>query len=694
MFSILPKWYNTKYFNCETKKYKYCFGTKRRNIKMGLTLKDVFNKIYKRFFDENQWFAVRVNNDIRIYKREGWQQNFTKELIIMFPMAFLMPEGFHDYDVQFRNTQKFNPTVQGKIKDQNHGDKTFFLKMLTTITIDLQNNNIHTLEKHLVDLIENSIKLSKYSSKEKYDKETIPYEKIQAIKCDKGELLHYLNLIQKLIMKNYANELNDSNMYFKDKLNSDNVCQCLSFILYKCLLDMDFAKKETREDLRTNLQYFECALSTHNSVSTQNNLPLSNSNIKFYTCSEFKDITKQTYEQIAKHLLENDKKNFGDIGEHSGTISQWAQHMALSPEQWGLLILNNQEIIGNYSCVYLNPDQEKLLLNGMLVGNHISAESVVDSGNLKLNGEASLYLMNISVNEEFATFDNWNLLFSKFGSYIRSEIKKGVVIKKIYATSFKTEYALRLKRFGFSHVTKRCGRGDFFQINLYKNLSNCSWFCYPENFPEQNFIFRKMNQNDLHNETILRDIATLIHLNDEFIYEQGMMTLEQAQKIIPSLFSKNDSMFNVDNIFLSVSRINNRVVGVILSKEGKLNWDSKKLKEIALFYGITLKRTLDQVETQYFKRYDKVDAHTISIINSNVHPNMKLLYTTNLEDAMIQDFIKNSTKDMLLYVLCQAEREFDIYSRNGFELEDTLPAFTINNNEFLPSALLYRKVEK
>lgn len=660
---------------------------------MRLTLEDVFDKIFKGFFDVNKWIAVKVNNDVRIYKKEGWKPSCLKRLIIMFPMSYIEPAGIYDFEEQFKNTQKLNPTVQGKIKGENHGDKRFFLEMLDTIRIDYKNQKTCILEKHLIELIENSIKLAKYEFKDKHTKEKISYDKIKDIDCEKEEIVHYSKLIQELLLKHYSEVFEDSNMYFKDKVTSDNVYQCLSYILYKCLLDVSFKNDAVKNALEGSLEKFENTIFSQNEIPIASSLVNANRRIEFYTCAEFKKIANINYTDIAEQLLENDKKLFGDIGEHSGTISQWAEHMFLSPEQWGLLCLDKKQIIGNYSCVYLNSDQERKLQNGNLIGNLISAESVQDSGNLKRNGEAALYLMNLSVNEEFATFENWNILFSQFGKYIRSEIRKGIVIKNLYATSFKKEYDSRFKRYGFSHLIKRCGKGNFFKIDMYQDTSKCNWLSFNEHFDKENFIFRSMNHEDLHNSTLLRDIATLIHLNDEFIYEQGMMSLEHAQKILPSLFSQEDTMFNSNNIFLAISKINKRVAGVILAKEGKLHWNTKKMKNTAKFYGIKLKNSLDKVKTEYFSRYDNenVSANTLSLINSNVHPNLKLLYATSLEEAMLQDFIaKNKTKDMLLYVLQQAEREFDVYSRNGFELLDNIPGFNINNDE-LPSSLLYRK---
>lgn len=663
---------------------------------MKLSLEHVFQKIFKKFLDDNKWLAIKVEDQVEIHKKTGWRTTHKKTLMTLFPACYLYPEGLYNANYQFG--QKINSTVKGSLKNDKHVSVSTFLDLLDNVA-----NDIDALEKHLTDLVENSIKLAKYDSQEKYFSSSISIDEIIDIECE-NERNKATKSIKNILLTEFSDVFNDSNMYFSlSELNDETVYKCLSYIIFKCLLDIEAIDDSTRKKIKRPLEDFERMLSSRNSKTSP--IPYSpqiqtlsteeDYTIKLFTCLELKE-KLESFNEIACRILQNDSDIYGDIGEHRGSIHQWSRHMELSPEQWGFLCLETNDefsIIGNYSCVYLSRTQEKELIAGTLRGNDISNNTVETTLNLARTGEnASLYLMNLSVNEKYDNFDNRSLLFNAFGKFVRNEIRKGVMISKIYTTSFIDKYDIIFEKNGFKYLTKRAGRGNFFQMDLTHPLSNrCNWVSYTEPLDEKEFTFRKMLPEDVNNEPLLEEVSMLIHLTDPYIYEEGMMTLKQARIILPRMFSQSDTMFHTNNVFLAISKKTNRVVGILLTKRGPLNWKSDKLKQVASFLGETLKPSLKKVETEYFHRYNNVDCDTLSIINCNVNRNMKLLYGTALEDAMLKAFIKANTQyEMFLYVLRETPDSFDTYCRNGFEFKENCKGFNIHDKE-LPSSLLIRK---
>lgn len=397
---------------------------------------------------------------------------------------------------------------------------------------------------------------------------------------------------------------------------------------------------------------------------------------------------------IAKQLIANDQALYGDIGNHAGSAEQWAQHIRTTPENWCFLC-RGTKIIGNWSCTFLTNDQEASIRAGSMLGSAFTADQATNPLT-SADGEVAVHLLNISVNEGYQSETHWSMLWTSFGERLHQLAKKGVFYRSISTCIFLSDYKPIFENMGFKYLTSRVGRGDIYWLDLTyefpeafrKIMPNTRLDLLYEEYWGKTITFRQLSSNDVLSRQQKLDISTLIFSSDRYVYD-AMMTREQAKRILPLVFAgKKDAMFSLNNLFVAMT--DDRIVGLILSKKGKLNWSSKNFKKAAEFLGEKLPDSLDIVEKEYFTLYDL--ENTRSVINFCINSNW-CRWDINVGLNLMSAFVNTYRHDnMRLYVLRETLREMQVYLGNGFEIEELCNGWSIDKRD-LPCALLVRSAD-
>lgn len=406
---------------------------------------------------------------------------------------------------------------------------------------------------------------------------------------------------------------------------------------------------------------------------------------------------------IAKQLIANDRKLYGDIGQHAGTADQWKKHIEATPQNWAFLC-RGTEIIGNWSCTFLTAEQEQAVKNGSMLGSDFTAESAAGTiGNP--DGEVAVHLLNLSVNEGYhQNEDNWIMLWTTFAERLHDLAQKGIFYRSISTCLFleKCPYKEYMKNiyegFGFKFLTSRVGKGDIYWLDLTYEIPDAFRRIMPNTdlvtlYEEKwgkPITYRQLSSDEDLSPQQMRDICSLIFSTDRYIYD-SMMTREQFRRILPLVFScKKDTMFSLDNLFVAMAP-NDRIIGLILSKKGELRWSSKYVKQNAKMLREELPDSLDRVESEYFARYN-TDSDTRWIINFSTNSNWGARNNQVGIDLMAAFVAAFGFDTMRLYVLVETIPEMMVYLGNAFEPEKDCNGWSIDNRD-LPCAIMVRPAD-
>lgn len=401
---------------------------------------------------------------------------------------------------------------------------------------------------------------------------------------------------------------------------------------------------------------------------------------------------------ISRQLIANDAALYGAdlLGINAGTAEQWASQIVAAPGNWHFLC-DGTNIVGNWSYTYLSPDEERSVRNGTFAGEDFSLDSV----NYPLSApdrEVAIYLLNISLNEGYQTAKNWERLWKGFGARLKELIRSGVTIKRIYGCLFRDDHRVMFERMGFHRLIKNVVSGDIYHIDL--NRSDILGFGWIMSEPkittnkkldlsDQPISFCQLSHDDILDEQQLVDIAGLIYDTDRYIYPP-MFSREQAKRLLPLLFAGNeDKMFSLDNIFCAMA--GDRIIGLILHKNGPLNWNSGPLVKYAGIMDETLPETMRTVEHEYFRESDSTPDGATAILNCCVNSNYRMRNDIRLGTRMMQAFVAEHPERLELYVLQETPAAMRLYLRAGFQTSEQhkCNGFSIDHRQ-LPCYFMYR----
>ena len=249
----------------------------------------------------------------------------------------------------------------------------------------------------------------------------------------------------------------------RKKLNQirDGLSDCIDTNYGFNSYTLKIEKNEHQSNDNTNLT------SVHDSVCED---PCTTSTVRYAT---YFDLRKLGYTslKIAEKLVENDKKLYSGIGakkdllaENAGTSQQWADYLSSTPESFQYFINDKNEIVGNFSLVSITEEQERAFYDGEL-----SESLFVSSDTRDLFCAADthiLFLLNLSLNEEYATQHNTTLLRKAFLNQLASFAENDVRFKKIIVNVFKSSHEAFYKQWGFTFVKEHKASGRIYKLDL------------------------------------------------------------------------------------------------------------------------------------------------------------------------------------------------------------------------------------
>lgn len=419
--------------------------------------------------------------------------------------------------------------------------------------------------------------------------------------------------------------------------------------------------------------------------------------LEFCTCFDLNRKGLSTLD-ISRQLIANDAALYGAdiLGANAGTAEQWASQIVAAPGNWHFLC-DGTDIVGNWSYTYLSPSEEESVKNGTFAGDDFSLDSV----NYPLTApdrEVVIYILNISLNEGYQTAANWNRLWKSFGDRLKQLVRSGVTIKRIYGCLFRDDHRVMFERMGFRRLIKNVVSGYIYHLDLNRSdISGFGWIMGDHKtttntgleYSEQSIRFSQLSHNDILDEQQLVDIAGLIYDTDRYVYPP-MFSREQAKRLLPLLFAGNeDKMFSLDNIFCAM--VGDRIIGLILHKNGPLNWNSGPLVKYARIMDETLPETMRTVEHEYFWEYDSTPDDATAILNCCVNSNYRMRNDIRLGTRMMQAFVAEHPERLELYVLQETPAAMRLYLRAGFQTSEQhkCNGFSIDHRQ-LPCYFMYR----
>ena len=174
---------------------------------------------------------------------------------------------------------------------------------------------------------------------------------------------------------------------------------------------------------------------------------------------------------IALALEQNDLKLYPGLllsPELAGNyIHTWGKHLSKRPESFKYLVADGtNEIVGNFSFVALSENQAEDVLKGKLLEENfdISQTEPLTTAGIK----DVLYILNFSVNSEYATLRNKNILKQLFFSTLLSYAENDIYFRRIIINLFDAAQYAEFKQWGFSELDKRpnINYGRLFSIDM------------------------------------------------------------------------------------------------------------------------------------------------------------------------------------------------------------------------------------
>ena len=166
---------------------------------------------------------------------------------------------------------------------------------------------------------------------------------------------------------------------------------------------------------------------------------------------------------IAESLVRNDYSLYpGQVVENEGTPEQWSQYLSSYPDTFRYIINQDNEIVGNWSFLAVSEEiHHKKLRSGELQETTFSTD---ETEFLLFEGEYIGYILNMSMNLGYNSFENINLLFRSFVEQILSFAHSGIFFKSWYVNVFRKDHEAMYKRMGFKYLIDNKSFGKVYEM--------------------------------------------------------------------------------------------------------------------------------------------------------------------------------------------------------------------------------------
>lgn len=174
---------------------------------------------------------------------------------------------------------------------------------------------------------------------------------------------------------------------------------------------------------------------------------------------------------IAESLVQNDWKLYGSLGssnqltqENEGSAMQWAEYLSSVPDSFRYLLNKDNQIVGNFSFISISAEQEAAFKAGQLSESMFSPAETRDL--FCAGDDHILFLLNLSLNDEYSTPRNNSMLRQMFLSQLLLFAEEDVLFRKIIVNVFKASHEAFFKQWGFSFVKDHKNSGRIYELPL------------------------------------------------------------------------------------------------------------------------------------------------------------------------------------------------------------------------------------
>ena len=507
-----------------------------------------------------------------------------------------------------------------------------------------------------------------------------------------GELADALKISERTL-NNWKNEYTPKrcppreicqNLFFKD--DDDNLTdiqyeQVDAFLAYLrkngCFVPTEWREEFSDSDSKF-IKYFTAFLLDEDYIAGDEIFP-----------ATFHDLTRKGFTAInvAKQLLENDQRLYGNAAQESGVLTsndavfsddnagsaeQWSQYLSAWPDSFEYLVNSKNNIVGNYSFLSLTDEQYRDFCAGTLCESDL--EPTKTRSLYQPDTTHILFVLNISVNSEYNTIENSIRIRAMFWNKIAQYSQNQVLFKKIIVNVFHPAHEAFYESLGFKFKCEHPKGGRIFELNM---------FPYPERLSEElsrnpayfsaNKILKKaygftciqLTPDYELTDMQLSDIAKCIYNTDEYIYPCLFDDIDAACQVLPDIIESNeDSMFKKENLFVAFS--NDRVVGIVLFHKGSVDWEKSKLVETTKEKRLPFPTEFDRACKEYLCEYNKTPEDTLAIINVCIAEEFR---SAGLGSLLMKKFCdRHLHSQMELFVLEKNEGARRIYEESGFKV--------------------------
>lgn len=197
--------------------------------------------------------------------------------------------------------------------------------------------------------------------------------------------------------------------------------------------------------------------------------------------------------------------------------------------------------------------------------------------------------------------------------------------------------------------------------------------------------YRQLNSAERLSDDNLNRIARLLYKTDDYIYPCMFENDEIAELVLHDLITTNtDAMFSLDNMFIAESD-DGTVIGIVLWKQGSLNWQSNAVLSIMKKDQIQEPAYFQKVCKTYFSGYQDTPSHQINVLNVCVD---EAYQGMGVASSMLASFLAlHPDTDIQLHVLAENKAAIGVYKKIGFIQIDMIDGFSSDDRD-LPCYLM------
>lgn len=192
-----------------------------------------------------------------------------------------------------------------------------------------------------------------------------------------------------------------------------------------------------------------------------------------------------TRETIGEALVQNDYQLYNIAPENEGTPAQWQEYLSSFPETFQYIVdKNSWHIVGNFSFVSVTQAQAAQILSGKFLEKDLNPAITRDL--FSAGSDHILFLLNMSLNEEYGSVKNYTMLRNLFLEQIYRYAEDDIYFSSIITNVYRPNQEAFYKQWGFEFEIDHCYTGRIYSLKMYP---------YPEK------LYQQLNSNSK-----LRDI--------------------------------------------------------------------------------------------------------------------------------------------------------------------------------------------